>query len=110
LFETIKNFIKLVDKILIISPFFITRRLLDINLFINQIIQKNYLDVYLLNFLIISGSKSKKSLVVYRLDYSSKYIIVIDAFNLSITPDYLSRFIVVQLVISIEFQPIDLFA
>jgi hypothetical protein len=76
----------------------------------NQIIQKNYLDVYLLNFLIISGSKSKKSLVVYRLDYNSKYITIIDTFNLSITLDYLSRFVAAQLVVSIELQPIDLFA
>jgi hypothetical protein len=77
---------------------------------VNQTIQKNYLNVYLLNFLIISSSKSKKSLVVYRLDYNSKYIIIIDAFNLSITPDYLSRFIIAQLVISVELQSIDLFA
>jgi hypothetical protein len=69
--------------------------LLDINLFMNQIIQKNYLDVYLLNFLIISGNKGEESLVVYRLDYSSKYIIIIDAFNLSIILDYPSRFVAV---------------
>jgi hypothetical protein len=52
----------------------------------------------------------KKNLIVYRFDYNSKYIIIINAFNLSITPDYLSRFVAAQLAISVEFQPIDLFA
>jgi hypothetical protein len=110
LFEAIKSFIKLADKVLIIFSFSIARRLLDINLFINQIIQKNYLDIYLLNFLIINNNKGEKSLIVYRFDYNNKYITIIDIFNLLITPNYLLRFVATQLVISIEFQPIDLFA
>jgi hypothetical protein len=103
LFEAIKSFIKLTNKVLIISPLFVTRRLLDINLFVNQTIQKNYLDVYLLNFLIISGGKGEESLVAHGLDYNSKCITVIDTFNLSITPDYPSRFVAAQLVIGVEF-------
>jgi hypothetical protein len=76
---------------------------------VNQIIQKNYFNIYLLNFLIISSNKNKKSFIVYRLDYNSKYIIIIDIFNLSITPNYLLRFVITQLVVSIKLQPIDLF-
>jgi hypothetical protein len=75
----------------------------------NQIIQKSYLNIYLLNFLIINSNKSEKSFIVYRIDYNSKYITIIDVFNLSIIPDYLSRFIITQLVVSVEFQLIDLF-
>jgi hypothetical protein len=58
--QDIKSLVKLANQALIITAFLITRWLLDINLFINQTVEENCFDVYLLNFLVISSSKSEK--------------------------------------------------
>jgi len=87
---------------------FIFCKELDVNFFVNNLIEKDNYSIYLLYFSIVNNNNNKESFIAYRLYYNKKRLIIIEIFLLFKVANYLLSLVLYYLIIDLLLKSINL--
>jgi len=89
---------------------FVFCRELNVNFFVNDLIEKDNYNVHLFYFLIVDNNNNEENFITYKFYYDDERFIVIEIFSLFKVANYLLSLVSYYLVIDFLLESINLFA